>query len=90
MEFIFCSMPHYNRQQHILSKWFRKLEQRFDLAEIKNNAKKIKPCQIYIGQPGENILNQLRNDSTWMDAKIGLLLLLGEGTQEGDSWNALK
>ena len=80
MEFIFNSMPHFDRGQYVLSEWLAKLEQRFDLV-VQTDIKKIRLCQIYIGQTGKDILSRLGENATWDGAKTTLLSRLGDGTR---------
>ena len=53
MEFIFTSLPRFNKRQHRISEWLAKLEQRFVLADVGEDARKIKFCQVFIGKTGE-------------------------------------
>ena len=39
------------------------------LASIEDNARKIKFCQVYMGQIGEDILAQLPDDTSWRKQK---------------------
>ena len=72
MEFVFHSLPKYDRKKFTLSDWLTKLEHRFVLAEIEGDSKKIKLCQFYIGQTDDDILEGLANDATWQEAKDAL------------------
>ena len=64
MEFIFGSLLHFNKRQQRISEWSAKLEQRFILANVENDARKIKFCQVFIGQTGEDILALLPDDTS--------------------------
>ena len=90
MEFVFNSLPKFDKKAHTLSEWLYKLELRFILADVSDDKKKIKLCQIFIGQTGEYILGSLGGEATWEQAKAFLVSSLGEGTQAEEAWNALK
>ena len=79
----------FNKQQHTISEWRSKLDQRFVLAD-EEGARKFKFCQVFIGQTGEDILTQLPDDISWEGAKRELIDRLGEGTVEEEAWAALK
>ena len=70
--------------------WLAKLEQRFVLADIGDDARKIKFCQVFMGQTGEDILMQLTDDISWEEAKRELIDRLGDGTVEEEAWTASK
>ena len=89
MEFIFTSLLHFNKRQQEISKWLCKLRQGFAFADVEEDATKIKVCQVFIGQTGEDILAKLP-DITWEDAKLELIDRLGDGTVEEEAWTALK
>ena len=40
---------------------------------------------MYIGQTGEDILNQLQADTTWANAKRKLVACLEDGSQEEEA-----
>ena len=44
MEFIFGSLLQFSKMQHRISEWLAKLEQGFELADIDDDARKIKFC----------------------------------------------
>ena len=90
MEFIFNSLPHFNKWQHRISEWLAKLEQRFVLAVVEDNARKIKFFQVFIGQTEEDILMQLPDDITWEETKQELIDGLGDGMVEEEDWTVLK
>ena len=90
MELIFTSLLHFNKQQHRISKWLAKLKQRFVLPDVEVDARKIKFCQVFIWQTGEDILTQLPDDISWEDAKRELIERLGDGMVEDDAWIALR
>ena len=90
LEFVFNSMPKFDRKTHTLSDWLSKLERRFGLTKIEEDEQKIAIAQLYIGQTGEDILGGLGDDATWAQAKAALASRLGEGTQSEEAWNALK
>ena len=48
-------------------------------ADVEEDARKIKFCQEFIGQTGEDILTQLPDDISWEDAKQELIDRLGTG-----------
>ena len=79
MEFLFGSLPRINRRQHRTSEWLVKLEQRFVLPEVEEDVRKIKFCQVFIGQTGEDILTQLPDETSWEEAKRELSERLGDG-----------
>ena len=81
MEFVLKSLPRYNRRQHTTSEWLAKLKQRFVLPGIEEDAKKVKFCQVFIEQTGEDILAQLLDEITWEEAKRELIERLGEGIE---------
>ena len=90
MDFVFNSMPKFDRRAMTLSEWLVKLEHRFALAEVNDNAKKINLCALFIGQTGEDILLELEADTTWEAAKAALSARIGEGTDAEEAWTALK
>ena len=49
------------------------------LADVEEDAIKIKFCQVLIGQTGEDILIQLPDDPSWEDARRELIDRLGMG-----------
>ena len=79
MEFLLNTLPSYDRHQHTISKWLAKLEQSFSIAEIEENVKKIRFCQVFICQTGEDILGQLPADNMWGNAKGELTTRFGDG-----------
>ena len=82
MEFIFGSLPHFSKKQHRICKWLAKLEQRYILGNVEDDTRKIKFCQVFIGQTGEDILAQLPGDTSWEEAKGELFERLEDGTVE--------
>ena len=56
-----------------------KLEERFMLANIEDDARRIKFCQVFIGQTREGILSQLSDEMTWEEPKRELIEWLGDG-----------
>ena len=68
----FGSLLHFNKRKHTISDWLVKLEKRFILASVEDNARKIKFCQVFIGQTGEDILAQLIDDTSWEETKGGV------------------
>ena len=66
------------------------LKQRFELAEINDDARKIKLCQVFIKETEKYILSQFLGDTTWADAKKELIAWLGDGTVEEEVWNSYK
>ena len=90
MEFLFSSLAHFNKRQQRISEWLAKLEQRFVLADVEDDARKIKFCQVFIGQTGEDILAQLPDNVSWEVAKGELIERLIDGTVEEEAWTALK
>ena len=60
------------------------------LADVGEDARKIKFCQVFIGQTGEDILTQLPNDIFWEDVKRELIDRLGDGAVKEKAWTALK
>ena len=42
MEFVYNNMPKFDRKKTTLSEWLRKLEQRFALTNVQDDANKIK------------------------------------------------
>ena len=90
MKFIFGSLQHFNKRQHRISEWLVKLEQRFILANVEDDTRKIKFCQVFIGQTGEDILAQLPDDTSWEEAKGELIERLEDGTVEEEPRTALK
>ena len=87
---MFGSLPQFNKQQHRRSKWLTKLYQRFVLSDIDDEARKIKFCQVFIGQTGDDILTQLPCDISWEEAKGELAARLEDGIIEEEAWMALK
>ena len=59
------------------------------LADIEENARKIKFCLVFIEQTGRDILAQLSNEINWEEAKRELIERLGDGTVEEEAWTAL-
>ena len=90
MEFLFNLLPRFNKRQRRISEWLPKLEQKFVLADVEDDARKIKFCQVFIGQTGEDILVQFLDDISWEEAKQELINRLGDGTVEEDAWTALE
>ena len=84
------SLPHFSKWQHRISEWLSKLKQRFVLADVEDDARKIKFVQVSIGQTGEDILTQLLDVISWEDAKRELIDRLGDGTVEDEACTALK
>ena len=81
MEFVFNTLPKFDRKIHTLSDWIGKLERILALTEIEDDARKISITQLFIGQTGEDILAGLGPEATWEEAKAALATRLGEGTQ---------
>ena len=50
---------------------------------------KIKFCQVFIGQTGENILEQMSDHMFWEDAKGELIDKLGDETVEEEAWTSV-
>ena len=90
MKFIFNSLPWFDQSQLTVSEWLTKLEQRFHLVEITNDAKKIKLCQVYIGLTGKDTLEQLPAEITWVNAKRELITCLVDGLTEEEVHDSLK
>ena len=90
LEFVFNTLPKFDRKTHTLSEWLSKVDRIFVLTEIEDDDKKIRLCQLFIGQTGEDILEGLDEGTTWAAAKEALLTRLGDGTQAEEAWNALK
>ena len=90
MEFVFNSLPKFDKRAHTLSEWVNKLEQRFVLAEVEDDSKKIQLCRLFIGQAGEDVLGGLPEGATWEQAKAALVTRLGEGTQAEEAYHALR
>ena len=90
MEFLFSSLPHFNKWQHRISEWLSKLEQRFILAEVEEDARKINFCQVFTRQTGGNILAQLPDDASWEEVEGELIERLGDGTVEEEARKVLK
>ena len=55
---------------------------------MEEDAKKIKFFQVYIGQTDENILSQSPDDTSCKDAKRELIVRLGDGTVEEETWTS--
>ena len=83
MEFIFNSLPRFHKRQHRISEWLAKLEQIFILADVEDDARKIKFCSIFIGQTGEDILH---NSQIIRHGKRQS----GSSMMEEETWTALK
>ena len=90
MDFVFNSLSKFDRKKTTLSDWLAQLENRFELADIEEEGKKIKLCQLYIGQTENDILEALPAETTWAAAKVALIEQLSEGSQTEEAWNALK
>ena len=90
MEFVFNSMPRFDRKKTSLSEWLRKLEQRFDLTHVQEDSKKIKLCSMFIGQTGEDLLSTLPDEATWEEAKDVLATRLAGGSTSGEAYTLLK
>ena len=90
MNSVVGSMPTYNSRQHVLSDWLTQLEQRFELGEVAEAARKITWCRLLIGQTGGDLLAKLPPEATWEDAKRSLQARMGEGSVEEEAWQALK
>ena len=69
MELIFNFLPWFDRWQISVSEWLAKLEQQLELADVTDNAYKIKLSQICTSQTLKDILGQLPADTTWANAK---------------------
>ena len=83
-------MPKYDHCQHVLSDWLAELDQRFQLAEARDDTNKITWCQLLIGATGSSILSSLEEEVTWEDAKEALLNHLDIGSVIDEAWAALK
>ena len=68
----FAGMPRFDQNISTLSEWTAKLERRFELADIDEDSKKIHLCSLFIGQAGEDVLEDLAPGTTWEAAKIAL------------------
>ena len=90
MNSIVNHMGKYDHRQHVLSDWLAKLEQRFQLGEVKTDKAKITWCQLLIGTTGSSILAGLEDDASWEIAKETLLSRLGVGSVRDEAWAALK
>ena len=80
----------FQQKKHRISEWLGKLGQRFVLADVEEDARKIKFCLVFIGQTGEDILAQLPDDTSWEEAKRELIDRLGDGMVEEEAWTVLK
>ena len=59
-------------------------------AGTEEDAKKIKFCQVFIGQTGEDILTQLPDDITWEEGKLELIERLEEWDHRGKSLDSIE
>ena len=60
------------------------------LADIEKDARKIKFCQVFIGQTKEDILAQSPDEIPCEEAMRESTERLGEGNVEEEAWMALK
>ena len=90
MNSIVNAMPKYDHRQHVLSDWLAELDQRFQLAEVRENANKITWCQLLIGATGCSILSSLDEEASWEDAKVALLSRIGIGSVRDEALAAPK
>ena len=60
------------------------------LSDIEDDARKIKFCQVFTGQKGENILAQLPDEISWEEAKRESIERLWDGTVAEEAWTVLK
>ena len=90
MNYIVNHMRKYDHRQHVMSDWLTELEQRFQLADVETDKRKITWCQLLIGATGSSILAGLEDDASWEMAKETLLSRLGVGSVRDEAWAALK
>ena len=90
MEFVFQSMPKFDRKTGTISEWLNKFECRCGIANINEDAKRIQLCKLFSGQTGEDILGGLPDATTWEQAKQALIDRIGEGSLQEEAWTALK
>ena len=90
MEFVFQSMPKFDRKTGTISEWINKFECRCGIANINDDAKRIQLCKLFVGQTGEDILGGLPDAATWDNAKQALVDRIGEGSLQEEAWTALK
>ena len=90
MEFVFQSMPKFDRKTGTISEWISKFECRCGIANINEDAKRIQLCKLFVGQTGEDILGGLPDATTWDNAKRALVDRIGEGSLQEEAWTALK